>query len=59
MDLKSLAEWLDQMPIDPYFTYFHIVACTLYVRTDMGAGKLKDKGTKHRTKLLPIHVTLY
>jgi hypothetical protein len=40
MDLKSLAEHLDRMPVHPYFTYCQMIVCTLDVRSDLGAGKL-------------------
>lgn len=39
MDLKTLAEHLDQMPMFPYFTLSHIIVCTLIARADLGIGK--------------------
>lgn len=39
MDLKALAEYLDQMPMYPYFTLCHIVVCTLDARADLGTSK--------------------
>jgi hypothetical protein len=40
MDLKSLAEHLDEMPVYPYFTYSQMIVCTLDVRSDLGASEL-------------------
>lgn len=40
MDVKTLAEHLDRMPMFPYFTLCHIVVCTLNARADLGPGKL-------------------
>lgn len=40
MDLKNLAEQLDQMPMFPYFTLCHIIVCTLNARADLGSGEL-------------------
>lgn len=39
MDVKSLAEYLDQMEMFPYFTLCHIIVSTLNVRADLGSGK--------------------
>lgn len=39
MDLKSLAERLNQMPIFPFFTICHVIVCTLNVRSDLGSGE--------------------
>lgn len=42
MDIKTLAEHLDQMPMYPYFTVCYITVCTLNVRSDMGQGEFID-----------------
>jgi len=39
MDLKSIAERLDHMPINPYFSSCHIIVCTILVRSDLGTGE--------------------
>lgn len=39
MDVKTLAERLDQMPMFPYFTTCHAIVCTLHTRQDLGLGE--------------------
>lgn len=47
INIKTLAEHIDQMPMFPYFTLSHVLVCAMNARIDLGAGELL-----RRTKLL-------
>lgn len=42
MDVKTFAEYLDQVQMFPYFTLSHIVVCTLSARADLGPCKWRQ-----------------